>query len=65
MVLGGTDDALRTDEFNYYPLISETYWRIGVDSIKMGDYTINSGLSGIVDTGTSAIVGPKDVVAKL
>jgi len=38
---------------------------IGMDSVKMGDFSIDSGLKGIVDTGTSAIVGPKDVVKKL
>jgi len=33
-----------------------------MDSVKLGNYTVNSGVRGIVDTGTSAIVGPTDVV---
>lgn len=36
-----------------------------MDSIKMGDFSLSTGLKGIVDTGTSAIVGPTDVVKKL
>jgi hypothetical protein len=28
---------------------------IGLDKIRFGNYTIDSGLRGIVDTGTSAI----------
>jgi hypothetical protein len=36
-----------------------------MDKIKLGDFTSDAGLKGIVDTGTSAIVGPKDLVAKL
>lgn len=38
---------------------------IGMDSMKLGDFSVSTGLKGIVDTGTSAIVGPKDIVAKL
>jgi len=35
---------------------------IGLDKMTFGNYTIDSGLRGIVDTGTSAIVGPSAVV---
>lgn len=38
---------------------------IGMDSIKLGDYKLDAGVRGIIDTGTSAIVGPKDIVKKL
>jgi hypothetical protein len=38
---------------------------IGLDKIRFGNYTIDSGLRGIVDTGTSAIVGPSAVVKAL
>jgi len=35
---------------------------IGVDSIKLGNFSVSNGVRGIVDTGTSAIVGPTAVV---
>lgn len=65
LVLGGENPAYRTEDFVYYPLVSETYWTIGVDSISLGNFTVDAGVKGIVDTGTSAIVGPTDVVKKL
>jgi len=41
LVLGGTHDELRTDEFTYHALASETYWAINVGSMKLGSVTIN------------------------
>lgn len=38
---------------------------IGMDSVKLGNFSVTVGLKGIVDTGTSAIVGPTDIVKKL
>jgi hypothetical protein len=38
---------------------------IGLDKLVYGNYTLDSGLKGIVDTGTSAIVGPTAVVKAL
>lgn len=51
-------------EFTYYPLVSETYWMIQMDNMKVaGAQTGN--LKAIVDTGTSAIVGPKNIISDL
>jgi len=64
MILGGVDSSKAKTGFKYYPLTSETYWRIAVDSVNVGGkaITFKSALSGIVDTGTSVLVGPKDAV---
>jgi len=35
---------------------------IELGSIKLGNFTASTGLKGIVDTGTSAIVGPTALV---
>jgi hypothetical protein len=49
---------------NYYPLVSETYWVIGIESVTLGDAHFKD-LKGVVDTGTSVIVGPKNMIAEL
>lgn len=48
----------------YYPLISESYWVIAVDSVKLGDH-VSKNIKAVVDTGTSVIVGPKAVINEL
>lgn len=37
LVLGGVNPAYAASEFDYYPLVSETYWMIGTDNMKLGD----------------------------
>jgi len=46
----------------YHNLISETYWLIAVSSVTLGGSTVRD-VKGVVDTGTSVIVGPKDMIA--
>jgi len=64
MVLGGVDEEYYTGDFNYHEIISDTYYLIGLDSVALGDNVFNSttGLKGIVDTGTSVIVGTTALV---
>ncbi len=42
-------------------MIAENYWLIAIDEVKLGDNKFTN-LKGVVDTGTSVIVGPKNVV---
>eukprot|EP00708_Paratrimastix_pyriformis_P003522 GAFH01002304.1.p1 GENE.GAFH01002304.1~~GAFH01002304.1.p1 ORF type:complete len:274 (+),score=103.08 GAFH01002304.1:317-1138(+) len=69
MVLGGEDPKYRSTDFTYVPLISDTYWAIAMDNIKVGGQAMNFCPNGrckaIVDTGTSLIAGPSDLIAKL
>lgn len=48
----------------YFPLISETYWLIDVANVSLGDKSVGA-VKGVVDTGTSVIVGPKAYMDKL
>jgi hypothetical protein len=64
LVLGGINDKYYTGSFKYYPLKMQNYWTIALDDIIFNgtSYKVSSNLIGIVDTGTSLIVGPTKVV---
>jgi len=66
LVLGGVNEQYAASAFQYYPLTAETYWKIGLNDIKLGSTSFGvSGMSAIVDTGTSVIVGPTELVSKI
>lgn len=62
LLLGGTDPAHYTGEFNYVPLTSATYWEITLDAFTVGDSVFGQGDKAIVDSGTSLLTGPSDAV---
>jgi len=64
LVLGGENPDYRVEDFKYHELTKESYWQIAIDNVSMKDQTF-SNMVGIVDTGTSVLVGPKDVINKL
>jgi cathepsin D len=63
-VLGGVNPDYAAENFKYYPLIAQNYWMIAVDKVTLGENSITA-LRGVVDTGTSVIVGPKSFVDPL
>jgi cathepsin D len=66
LVLGGVDSTLAKGAFNYVPLASDTYWQIAVDSISIGSTKVSAtGIKGIVDTGTSLLVGDKTLINEI
>merc|ERR1719238_964520 len=66
LVLGGIDKNHYTGELVSVPLTSETYWEVSLDGLKFGDSAIvTSSMKAIIDSGTSLLVGPKDMVSKL
>lgn len=66
LVLGGVDPQYAASAFQYVPLSSESYWLIDMDDLKFDGLQMNiSNLKGIVDTGTSVLVGPKAIVDKM
>lgn len=65
MILGGVDNKYADSEWNYFPLVAENYWLIDMDRVEIKDFNSESMLRGIVDTGTSVIVGPKDMITKM
>lgn len=67
LVLGGADPKYATEPFKYYPLKYQNYWSLQMDDIIFNgtSYKVSSDLLGIIDTGTSVIVGPTHVVEKM
>ena len=66
LVLGGVNTKYYTGEFKYYPLKSTDYWQIAMDDLIFNGTSYKVGnLIGIVDTGTSVLVGPTKVVEEM
>lgn len=67
LVLGGTDPAHYTGEFTYEPLKAATYWEINLGDLQVGgtSFLPAGGQNAIVDSGTSLLTGPSEVVAQL
>merc|ERR1711981_367969 len=66
LVFGGIDHSHYTGELVDVPLTSETYWEVSLDSMKFGGSSvISSPQKAIIDSGTSLLAGPKEVVAAL
>jgi len=59
MTFGGADSAHYTGDINYVPVSRAKYWQVSVDSFSVGNLT---KIEAIVDTGTSLLVAPPDVV---
>lgn len=66
LVLGGVNKKYYTGDFKYYNLKMANYWAIQLDYIVFNGTSYKVGnLLGIVDTGTSVIVGPTKVVENM
>jgi cathepsin D len=65
LTLCGTDSSHYSGELTYVPLSKEAYWQFTVDSITVDAQKISTDFEAIADSGTSLIVGPKDVVDRL
>ena len=61
LIFGGVDSKYYTGEFTYHNLIEESYWLIKGDKFTLNGKDYGSDLRFIVDSGTSAIVGDKDL----
>jgi len=63
LTFGGFDQAKFTGQLVYTPLSAETYWQMKLDGVTVnGDTMTNPVDQVIVDSGTSAVVGPTSVV---
>lgn len=67
LVLGGVDTKYAAGSFKYYPLKMHNYWALQMEDVVFNgtSYKTSPDLLGIIDTGTSVIVGPTDVVEKM
>merc|ERR1712151_810635 len=54
-----------TGELVDVPLTSESYWEVSLDDMSFGGSSVASKQKAIIDSGTSLLAGPKDVVASL
>ena len=68
LTFGGYDPSKFEGDLTYVKLNAATYWQIVLDNVAIGDRYKNQddvGLTAIVDSGTSLMVGPKSEVAKI
>jgi Eukaryotic aspartyl protease len=70
LTFGGYDSSKFEGELVTVPLESATYWEIALDVVSAGSYSSKpnadgSVTTGIVDSGTSLLVGPKKDVLQL
>jgi hypothetical protein len=65
LLLGGIDENHYTGNIDYVPLEAATYWQVKLDGLKVGDKTYGANTHAIVDSGTSLLTGPSDVVKEI
>ncbi|XP_068169088.1 gastricsin-like [Antennarius striatus] len=66
--LGGIDSSLYQGEIHWTPVTSESYWQIGIERFEINGqetgYCYN-GCDSVVDTGTSTLTAPREVLGYL
>lgn len=64
LVLPGTDSDYYTGELEYHDVIEQKYWSLQMTDIQVGTEHIEgvSDYKGVIDSGTSLIVGPSQLV---
>ncbi len=62
LLFGGIDKAHYIGELVNVPLISESSWEVQMDALKFGSTSVSSEPSAIIDSGTSLLAGPSNVV---
>ena len=61
LVLGGALEKYYEGKMEYYPVVSQTYWVISMNFFKVNGQEVKVS-KAIVDTGTSLIVGSKEII---
>ncbi|XP_059190654.1 gastricsin-like [Centropristis striata] len=64
---GGVDNSLYQGQINWTPVTAETYWQIGVDGFQINGQEIgcSQGCQSIVDTGTSTLTAPSQLMGSI
>lgn len=68
VLFGGINQDHYSGSINYVPLTNETYWQIAIDGISSGEslsIDCSTGCKGIIDTGTSLIAGPSELIEQI
>ncbi|KZS90516.1 acid protease [Sistotremastrum niveocremeum HHB9708] len=64
LFLGGVNDDLVGGDFTTIPVTQQGYWQVDMDSVNVGSKAVVKGISAIIDSGTTLIVGDSTNVAK-
>ncbi|EED90965.1 predicted protein [Thalassiosira pseudonana CCMP1335] len=66
LTLGGYDESRFEGDITWVDLVSPTYWLSPMDEVRFGGNVVSSGkTAGIMDTGTSLLYGPQDIVMNM
>jgi len=63
--IGGANPAHYSGELHTVKLTNETYWETHAETIKIGGQELASNAPVVLDTGTSTIVAPKEIVDRI
>lgn len=66
MTIPGFDkDLMKEREFQYHSVVEKKYYSLNLKNVGQRDQRIDtSGFKAVIDSGTSAIIGPADMIAK-
>jgi len=66
LLLGGFDSSLNSTAFRFHNVIQANYWTIEMNAVRYGKHIAYIGkVNAIIDTGTTSLVGPSDVINKM
>merc|ERR1712224_869373 len=66
LTVGGVNNNYYTGDFTYVPLKDKSYWEIALDSVKLNGAVVDADTaSAVVDSGTSLMAGPTEVVKSI
>jgi hypothetical protein len=66
VVLGGVNPKLFNGPIFYHKGHSTAYWMVSMGTMKVGNEVIpTNGARGIVDSGTSLLVGPPEIISRV
>lgn len=66
IMFGGSDPTKYSGDFAYMPVINQGFWQIWMEGGYVGEFEFcKGGCLAIVDTGTSALVGPYQYVSTI
>jgi len=65
LLLGGIDTNYFSGPMTWTPLKAATYWEVKLDKFMSGSTVYGAGDNAIVDSGTSILTGPTEIVAEI
>jgi hypothetical protein len=65
LTIGGYDEEKFSGDLTWVPVSREGYWQLDLDDVSADGKSYASATQGIVDSGTSLLTGPVDIVKEL